>query len=366
MVAINEKLMPGAERQHLPASDYYLLQDTLYRAAALTNSSGNVVEAYDCDAYGNTITFTAPDSSGNWWSDSATQSSFGANEIIFCGYRYDPETENYYVRNRYYSPTLGRWLQRDPIGYQGGINLYEYVGGDPAGNVDPTAYASSLDRYLYWNHLADFFRSPRILSLYHKNPDDELMLRALNLAARIKASDALQEFSARHHGQSPEQWLRRLEKAVNKASKLCPSQGLKNAEKALSNLKRVLSALHTAGQLQSANPVEQIKGLGNALGELGSSLGPESGAGPILKFYGKALARAASGIGQLYQLAAANNLGSWGRGEGELHPYASVPFSGRWAAQVMQSAGQTLGPSQPAFERAIGGTPYVVPGGIHG
>jgi RHS repeat-associated protein len=48
------------------------------------------------------------------------------------GYRYDAETDNYYVRNRYYSPTLGRWLTRDPIGYQGGINLYGYVESEPA------------------------------------------------------------------------------------------------------------------------------------------------------------------------------------------------------------------------------------------
>jgi RHS repeat-associated protein len=53
-----------------------------------------------------------------------------------CGYRYDVETENYYVRNRYYSPTLGRWLTRDPIGYRGGINLYGYVDSSPVGNVD--------------------------------------------------------------------------------------------------------------------------------------------------------------------------------------------------------------------------------------
>ncbi len=52
------------------------------------------------------------------------------------GYRYDAETQNYYVRNRYYLPTLGRWLTRDPIGYQGGINLYEYVQSSPVGNVD--------------------------------------------------------------------------------------------------------------------------------------------------------------------------------------------------------------------------------------
>ncbi len=88
-------------------------------------------------AYGNTITFTAADSSGNWWGGSATQSNYGANEIIFCGYRLDPETENYYVRNRYYSPVLGRWLTRDPIGYAGGINLYEYCGGRAVVLADP-------------------------------------------------------------------------------------------------------------------------------------------------------------------------------------------------------------------------------------
>jgi RHS repeat-associated protein len=51
-------------------------------------------------------------------------------------YRDDLETENYYVRNRCYSPALGRWLTRDPIGTQGGINLYAYVGSSPVGNVD--------------------------------------------------------------------------------------------------------------------------------------------------------------------------------------------------------------------------------------
>ncbi len=138
MVAINEKLMPDAgSPQNLPVGDYYLLRDTLYRVAALTNSSGNIVEAYGCDAYGNTLIFTAADSSGNWWGGSATQSNYGTNDIIFCGYRLDPETENYYVRNRFYSPTLGRWLTRDPIGYQGGVNLYEYVGGGAVSALDP-------------------------------------------------------------------------------------------------------------------------------------------------------------------------------------------------------------------------------------
>ena len=86
--------------QSLPAGTYYLLQDLLYRAVALTNSNGSVVEAYDTDAYGNTLIFTAPGTDGVWFTDDDVQSDYGANEIIFCGYRYDPEGPGYYVRNR--------------------------------------------------------------------------------------------------------------------------------------------------------------------------------------------------------------------------------------------------------------------------
>ena len=124
--------------QSLPAGAYYLPQDLLYRAVALTNSSGSVVEAYDTGAYGNTLIFTAPGTDGVWFTDDDTQSSYGGNEIIYCGYHYDPETELYYVRNRTYNPVLGRWIQRDPIGYAGGVNLYEYVGGRAVVVADPT------------------------------------------------------------------------------------------------------------------------------------------------------------------------------------------------------------------------------------
>ena len=40
------------------------------------------------------------------------------------------------TRNHRSAPILGRWLIRDPIGYQGGINLYGYVNSSPVGNVD--------------------------------------------------------------------------------------------------------------------------------------------------------------------------------------------------------------------------------------
>ena len=38
---------------------------------------------------------------------------------------------------RAYNPLTGRWLSRDPIGENGGLNVYGYVGNDPLGSVDP-------------------------------------------------------------------------------------------------------------------------------------------------------------------------------------------------------------------------------------
>jgi RHS repeat-associated protein len=111
-------------------------------------ASRSIFERRGNDAYGNTLIFTAADSSGNWWSDSAVQSSYGANDIIYCGYRYDAETDNYYVRNRYYSPILGRWLTRDPIGYQGGANLYGYVGGTAPAVADPQGTGPYYDQLM--------------------------------------------------------------------------------------------------------------------------------------------------------------------------------------------------------------------------
>lgn len=60
------------------------------------------------------------------------------NPFMWTGHRYDAAVGQYHTLFRFYDPTLGRWLQRDPIEYaSGSINLYEYVHSSPIKLIDP-------------------------------------------------------------------------------------------------------------------------------------------------------------------------------------------------------------------------------------
>lgn len=119
-----------------PGQTYYYHQNTLWSVAALTDSAGNPVERYAYDAYGLAAVTTgvgAPVPPTPW----GTPHSPTLNAYLFTGRQFDEETGLYFYRARFYDSVKGRLLQRDPLGYVAGINLYEYVKGNPVNRVDP-------------------------------------------------------------------------------------------------------------------------------------------------------------------------------------------------------------------------------------
>ena len=117
---------------------YYSMDANMNVTALVNASGGNVVQRYVYDPYGRVQTFgwCIDDEEYVQWVPMGLDDGV-PNEVLYAGYRWDPETGLYHVRNRSYAPHLGRWLQRDPAGYADGMGLYTYASVDPIGFIDP-------------------------------------------------------------------------------------------------------------------------------------------------------------------------------------------------------------------------------------
>ena len=130
--------LDGLDPEDEDDSTLYYTYDGNFNVTAVIKPDGTVAERYAYDPYGQ-VTFKAAD-----WSDAASQvKSAYDNEILYCGYRFDPESGNYIARRRYLTPPLGRWTTREPLigntagsGYHDGMNLYEYSTGSPTNRSD--------------------------------------------------------------------------------------------------------------------------------------------------------------------------------------------------------------------------------------
>ena len=98
-------------------------QDEQGSTAYVTGSSGEVENCYIYDAFGNVL----------------EKKEDIQSRILYTGQQYDQEAGQYYLRARYYSPIVGRFMQEDT--YRGdGLNLYAYCGNNPVMYYDPSGY----------------------------------------------------------------------------------------------------------------------------------------------------------------------------------------------------------------------------------
>ena len=103
---------------------------------AILDIKGEVIQDYSYDAYGNKDSISINPEGTNsilyrWKQEiNTTYNPFG-----YCGEYQDAETGFIYLRNRYYDPTIARFITEDPI--MDGLNWYAYCNGNPVTFVDP-------------------------------------------------------------------------------------------------------------------------------------------------------------------------------------------------------------------------------------
>lgn len=102
--------------------------DHLDTALALTDSTQAVVWRYQREPFGQLV---AGSNTVRW-------------PLRFPGQYEDQETGLFYNYFRDYDPSVGRYVESDPIGLGGGVNTYGYVEGQPIGQIDPSGLLGSV------------------------------------------------------------------------------------------------------------------------------------------------------------------------------------------------------------------------------
>ena len=134
MTAVNDFGADGVWARHTTTTDWFYTFDPQGCLSQKIGRDGSVLCSSIYDTQGHEATTdTHPDPfsgyGGQWgyYADWETSGDNGGSCLYLLGHRF-------------YDPNAGRFINRDPIGYRGGLNLYGYTGNNPVNAKDPTGY----------------------------------------------------------------------------------------------------------------------------------------------------------------------------------------------------------------------------------
>ena len=111
---------------------YHYASDEMGSITHVTDEEGNLLNLYEYDAWGN---LTAEEEQVS-------------NRFKYTGEQFDAITQQYYLRARFYNPSLARFMQEDT--YRGdGLNLYAYCANNPVRYVDPSGHWCEVKQNAY-------------------------------------------------------------------------------------------------------------------------------------------------------------------------------------------------------------------------
>ncbi len=119
------------------SSLYYYHQDGLNSVVAVTDNTGVAVNTYNYEAFGKL----------------KSETGTNVNNTLYTGRTLEREISDsfYYYRARYYDAKSGRFVGRDPIGFQSGdVNFYRYVKNNSIRFADPYGLKPLVPRYGNW------------------------------------------------------------------------------------------------------------------------------------------------------------------------------------------------------------------------
>jgi RHS repeat-associated protein len=238
---------------------YYYHTDGKGNVTYLVDSSQGLAASYRYDPFGNTI--------------SSSGAIAGANLYRFSSKEIHLNSKMYYFGQRFYDPNLQRFINRDPIGELGGINLYGFLGNSPFNQFDPSG--------LCWFKKAWNFVKAFANGVWH----------SLDWAANLIEGDwgmgtaALNQAYADNGycgPQDPELWPN--------DPNFVPTAGDMNAVAAAASVASDLTQGYLATEMALANPASACESEVAAAVDSGIEAGAESGAGAIARDAAEAVA----------------------------------------------------------------------------